>query len=254
MIIKHQSRVKSQSGEGRTTTIVYQGTHAEMLELQAAHLINEAEEEGRLRNSRVYQESPLIWCCELQYESDNQGESSRAPETAYGKKSAQLKGSMLSMPLENHKDYRTCWNHYLAAAPGITSVPSWWGSAKKAELGDSDAQNYRWVKSPGECPGDKKGMWRTIKAPTLPGVESYDMATYSITESARFRTARAAGKMVAGKLNQIGKPEEDFGLTPSGYNWKCDDASVSWNGKHWLATMTWTRSGDDQGWNTKLYQ
>ena len=55
--------------------------------------------------------------------------------------------------------------------------------------------------------------------------------------------------MVAGKLNQIGRPEEDFGMTPSGYNWKCDNATVSWNGKYWLATLTWTRSGNNKGWD-----
>ena len=252
MIIKHQSRVKTQSGEGLSTSVVYQGTYAEMQELQAAHPINETEEEGRLKSSRVYQESPQLWCCELQYELDNQGECSRAPETAYGKKSAQLKGSMLSMPLENHKDYRTCWNHYMAAAPGVSAIPAWWESAAKTELDDADAQKYRWVKSPGECPNDKKGMWRTVKDPAMPGVESYDMATYSITESARFGSARAAGRMVANQLNRIGAPNETFGI--EGGNWKCDDASVTWNGKYWLATMTWTRSGDDQGWNRNLYK
>ena len=40
MIVKHQSRVKSRTGEGLTATVVYQGTRAEMLELQAAHPIN----------------------------------------------------------------------------------------------------------------------------------------------------------------------------------------------------------------------
>ena len=79
------------------------------------------------------------------------------------------------------------------------------------------------------------------------------MPTYSITETAKFRSARSAGRMVAGKLNQIGRPEEDFGMTPSGYNWKCDDATVSWNGKYWLATLTWTRSGNNKGWDTDFY-
>ena len=59
--------------------------------------------------------------------------------------------------------------------------------------------------------------------------------------------------MVAGKLNQLGKPDEDFGLTPSGYNWKCDSAEISYNGKCWLATLTWTRSGNNKGWDPDIY-
>lgn len=252
MIIKHQSRVKSQNGDGLSTTIVYQGGQAEMLEQQSAHPIDEAGEYGRLKSSRVYQESPKIWCCELQYESNGSGDYSSPPSKAYGKKTAQLKGAMLSMPLESHADYRTCWNYYLAAAPGIKEVPPWWQTASDTVISEGDAQKYRWVKSPGECPGDKKGLWRTIKDPVKPGVSSYDTATYTITESARFGTAKAAGRMVANTLNKVGMPNEVFGIT--GGDWKCDDAGVSWSGKYWLATMTWTRSGGAEGWDKDLYQ
>lgn len=252
MNIKHQSRVKSQTGDGLTTTIVYQGGQAEMLEQQSAHPVDEAGEYGRLKSSRVYQDSPRIWCCELQYESDGGGDYSSPPAKGYGKKSAQLKGSMLSMPLESHPDYRTNWNYYLAAAPGVSAVPSWWETARKTNISEGEAQKYRWVKTPGECPGDKKGLWRPLCDPVKPGVNGYDKATYSITESARFGTARAAGRMVANTLNRIGSPGETFGIMEG--NWKCDDASVSWNGKHWVATMTWTRSGNDKGWDKDLYK
>ena len=149
MVIKHQSRVKAQNGEGQNTTVVYQGEQTEMLELQAASPIDESGEYGRLKSSRVYQESPKIWCCELQYESDGSGEFAAPPAKAWGKKSAQLRGSMLSLPLESHKDYLTNWNYYLAAAPGIIDVPEWWETAKKTVIDGSESQKYRWVKSPG---------------------------------------------------------------------------------------------------------
>ena len=251
-IIKYQSRVRERTGDGTTVSLVYQGSHEEMHAMQAAHSINESSEDGRLKSIRIYQESPQIWNCELRYESDANGDYMNAPDTSYGKKSAQLKGSMLSMPLETHADYHTNWNYYLAAAPGVTAVPSWWAAATDTTIGDSDAQKYRWIKNPSECPADKKGMWRTLKDPVMPGVESYDIATYSVTESARFRNAKAAGSMVAGNLNKIGTPSESFGIR--GGNWKCDDASVSWTGKYWLATLTWTKSGDSSGWNSKLYK
>jgi len=252
MNIKHQSRVKSQNGDGLSTMIVYQGGQGEMLELQNAHPIDEGGEFGRLKSSRVYQDSPKIWCCELLYESSGGGEYSSPPGKGYGKKSAQLKGSMLSMPLESHPDYRTCWNYYLAGSPGTSEVPEWWETAENTVISEAEAQKFRWVRSPGECPCDKKGMWHTLKDPVKPGVSSYDAATYSITESARFGTAKAAGRMIANTLNKIGMPNETFGIT--GGNWKCDDAGVSWSGKYWVATMTWTRSGNDEGWDKDLYE
>ena len=88
-------------------------------------------------------------------------------------------------------------------------------------------------------------------APQKPGVQSWDIAAYTVTETAKFRTARAAGKMVAGVLNKIGAPEETFGLT--GGNWKCDDAGVSYSSGDWLATLTWTKSGDEKGWDAEMY-
>ena len=251
-IVKYQSRVKERNGDGRISTIVYQGTREEVLAIQAEHAIDELGDDGRLKSNRVYQESPNIWACDMRYEADANGEFANAPDTAYGKKSATLKGAMLSMPLETHPDYRTNWNYFLAAAPGTSAVPSWWETAKDTTLSDADAQKYRWVKSASECPLDKKGLWRTIKKPEMPGVDSYDVATYSITESARFGSARSAGAFVANQLNKVKAPSETFGI--SGGNWKCDDASVSWSGKYWLATLTWTRSGDNGGWNKKLYK
>ena len=80
---------------------------------------------------------------------------------------------------------------------------------------------------------------------------SFDTAVYTVTETARFRTASAAGAMVAQKLNRIGTPSQTFGN--SNGNWKCEDAEVSWNGKYWLAKLAWTRSGSDDGWDEDLY-
>ncbi len=250
--VKYQSRIKERNSEGTTNSIVYYGAREEMLELQGMHPINEYAEEGRLKSNRVYQgEGAKIWYCELRYETDNDGEYANAPDTTFGKKSAQLRGSTLSMPLEAHRDYRTNWNYFLAAAPDVNASPSWWLDATDTIISADDSQKYRWVKSPSECPNDKKGLWRVILEPTMPGVESYDLATYTITETARFHSAAAAGKMVANTLNKIGVPSNTFGI--KGGNWKCDDAGVSWSGKYWLATLSWTRSGDEQGWNSKLY-
>ena len=166
-----------------------------MLELASGTALGANTEHGQLKSVRVYQESPLIWHCEQKYTLAADGELTEKPDNAYGKKSAQLKGSMLSIPLEVHKNYRAKWNYYLAAAPGESSVPSWWNSAKDTVLNHSDSQKYAWIKTPGELPNDKKGRWHILKDPVKPGYETYDVATYSVTETARFRSANAAGSI-----------------------------------------------------------
>lgn len=133
----------------------------------------------------------------------------------------------------------------------MNSVPAWWASARDTVLSHSDSQSYAWIKTPGELPNDQKGRWHILRGPVKPGYESYDIATYSVTETARFRSAATAGKMVANKLNKIGSPENDFGISDG--NWKCDDATVSFNGSDWLATLTWTLSGNSLGWDKELY-
>jgi len=251
MGVKFQSRVTERTEDGITATVIWNGSRAEMLALMAATPVGTNTDDGQLKSVRVNQESPLIWHCEQKFTLAADGELTEKPDTAYGKKSAQLKGSMLSMPLETHKNYRAKWNYYLAAAPGESSVPSWWESAKDTVLNHSDSQKYAWIKTPGELPNDKKGRWHILKDPVKPGYETYDVATYSVTETARFRSANAAGKMVANVLNKIGAPENAFGIRSG--NWKCDDASVSYNGKDWLATLTWTLSGNEEGWDKELY-
>lgn len=251
MGVKFASRVIEKTGTGIMTTIVWTGTREEMLDKSVEQAVGSSTDEGRLRSSRVYQEAPLIWCCERRYTADEDGERKEGPDTAYGKKSAQLNGSMLSMALENHANYRTCWNHYLAAAPGVTGVPGWWRTATDAVLSNADSQRYAWIKSLGEIPVDKDGRWHCLKDPLKPGAESYDLAVYSVTETARFRTAKAAGRMVANALNKINRPNENFGIR--GGDWKCDNATVFYDGEDWFATLTWTLSGNAKGWDQEFY-
>lgn len=251
MGVKFQSRVQERTTDGFTNTIVWSGSFEEMLEKQGSLPVGAITEDGFLQSTRLTQVSPKIWNCEQKFGFASDGEQNEPPDNSYGKKSAQLKGSMLSMPLETNSQYKTNWNYYLAGAPGVSQVPNWWENATDAALGDADSQKYVWIKSPAELPSGQGGRWHILREPQKPGVDSYDMATYSVTESARYRSASAAGRMVANKLNKIGSPEQTFGI--SGGNWKCDDASVSYAGKYWLATLTWTLSGNDKGWDKELY-
>ena len=244
--VKYQSRVRERVSQGQSDTVVYQGDKESVEAFAAEHYINDAGERGYLKSIRTYQDQGDIWCCELRYESDLNGGYVEPPATAYGKTSATLRGSMLSLPLEEASGYRARWNNFLQAK-GTTAVPSWWETATSVDtIPAADREKYKWSSTV-----DTPSGWGILKKPTKPGVNSIDVATYSITESARFSSASAAGQYVQNRLNRIGTPSSTFGIT--GGNWKCDDATISYAGKYWIGTLTWTRSGDNKGWDTDLY-
>ena len=244
---------KEWTREDASTVYTYEGTESEIDALLASHAIGENTTDGTLAAKSKSQTAGDIWNAELRYEvAGGGGGSTTPPSNAWGSKSATLRGSMLSVPLRNHPDYRAKWDHFLIAAPGVSdTVPAWWNSATSVLLAAAAENQYRWISDLADRPAAGGAQWKILKEPTKPGVTSYEIATYSITETAKYMTASAAGAAVAGKLNKIGSPSEKFGIT--GGNWKCDDASVQFDGKRWLATTTWTRSGDSRGWDDELY-
>ena len=259
--VKYQSRTRENTRDGMVVTVAYQGTRDEMEALAADHTIGSLDPESGcvLRSSVISQADGSVWQCEFRYDSPDSSGSlggTAPPDTAVGKKSAQLRGCMLALPLSTHPRYRTEWDHYLwgvaDSANASLAIPSMAHSATTDRHFVQDAKTYAWTKDaqpPAEEP--EAGLWVRINEPTKPGVDMYEIATYTVTESARFGSAAAAGKMAANKLNSIGAPDQTFGI--SGGNWKCDDVSVQWSGTYWIATLTWTRSGDGQGWDPDLY-
>lgn len=250
MGVKLGSRSKERSDNGISSSMTMTGTKEDIELLYNSLLPGMFTENGKVAAVRMFQESPQIWACEIRYGSDSEGNDNDEPNTTYGKKSASLTGSMLSLPIESHPKYRVCWNHYLVAAPGMQSTPSWWASARKSQIAEND--RYAWVKDLASAPQDKSGApWRSLEDPVKPGVDTFDVAVYSITETVKCRSCNAAGALVANILNKIGAPTNRMGII--GGNWKCDNASVSWSGKAWLATLTWTRSGNAAGWDMDIY-
>ena len=250
-IIKHTSRIKEINKSGSRNEIIYTGTFEEMQQIQEMNTSGVVNEQiGCITSSRVYQAAGKWWECQLVADFD----SCIGPDTAYGKKSAQLTGSMLQCALASHPDYRTCWDHYLFAAPGITSVPSFWKSAQGITLSDADAQKYKWGKTPNDAPVTNGKLWKAIKdpLPEMKGVETFDMSVYTLVISARFATFGAAVSMVARELNNVSS-SPGVTINVGGGNWKCDNATVQWHDKYWLSTLTWSKSGDSKGWNKLLY-
>ena len=223
-----------------------------------------------------------FWNLEVEYTWEkSSGSSSQAIEdpedTAFGEKSANLRSVLINVPLSQVPGYLFNWDHYLIGRKlgngGDPAIPEWWATDTNGIQGSFHLDTYRWISDYSEIPqptilqsssnteeGDSEEAvnqtihWVVLKAPVKPGVTGVDRVHYSITESSKWATRAGAGNEVKGKLNKIGVPDYDFGLTDD-YDvkdWKCDDANVQWAGEYWLATLTWTSSIG--GWDEDLYE
>lgn len=192
-----------------------------------------------------------FWTVEVEYTIQKDSSSfDNTDDTVVGKKSAQLSARSIQMPLESHSLYEARWNHYLIGK-GVAGTPGFWSTATNTILTGSDNKNYMWIRSLGERPTqpDANGnYWQILEEPTKPGVQYYELACFVVTISAKYRSANSAGNAISRSMNTITSPSEDFGL---GGEWKYDDASVSYDGKHWIATSTYSRAVDE--WDKDLY-
>lgn len=250
--VKNGYPQRTMTGSGSTmTTVYYSKDQAEINALQMSHPIGENTADGYLKSNALKPDNGM-WELELVYQSNSDSTGPvLSPDTAYGAKSVQIHGSMLSLQLETLPEYRANWNYFLFADPTVKSAPAWWATAKDVVLDGTQAQKYAWAKSAGETPVVGGKRWALLKMPTKPGVESYDYAVYTMTEAARYRSCKLAIQAITSRLNKIVTPIYDVSL-PAGGNWKCDDANVQWTGKYWIGSYSYTLSGPG-GWDTDLY-
>ena len=91
---------------------------------------------------------------------------------------------------------------------------------------------------------------------TKPGVDSFDFPVYEVTESSKHTSQRAAGWAVGRRAGRISSPVNgDFGIVRRfGGNWLCEGGTVSYDGRYWVATCTYTHSPDRKGWDGDLYR
>lgn len=204
---------------------------------------------GYLRSWTKTQKQANIWQVEVEYSISYDFDFTDEAETVTGKKSAQLSVRNIQMPLESHPNYRTIWNHYLISNNGM--APTWVFDKTDILLSADEAKNYRWIKSLGELPlpdGTSDQIWQVAADMQKKGVEYYDMALFVVTISAKYNSASAAGNSIGKNINKITSPSQDFGL---GGQWKYDQASVSYDGKSWIATSVYTRAADQ--WDPQIY-
>lgn len=271
IFLKYQGQTIDYTTDVLTKKFTYISVSEQEIDLKLATYVNLLNtnttdpdgSEGRLIAIHKSQDEGPFYQLQLEFSTDLSGTDVVKPQSdeGYGQKSATLKSIMLSQALEQMPNYKMCWNNFLLAksVDGVTEdLPAWWEEDTDGTNADEVSESFKWVKSRSEIPQptvdpvtSKSIKWVVIKVPTKPGVQSREVAHYSITESARFQSDRAAGTFVQNKLNKIGSPDTTFNINAT--NWKCDDASVQWTGEYWLATLTWTSSIGEDGWDDDLY-
>lgn len=270
----YNGRTVERDINGINTIVTYFGSKSDCESWAASHTINATYTGlGRLASITISQAGGAIYNVTAKYENANgtSGGTSTVipPDYAFGQKSGSLDGTMMSTPLEIHKnasgqyDYLWNWNHYLIGKKAVgasdPAIPAWWSTlganASTGELAlipSADQETYQWIEN-GIVPQETGYQWVVLKPPTMPGYQSYDRALYTWTESARYRDLATALSMVSSQVNKRGTPTYLPSNTPFvAGNWKCDRATVDWTGEYWRATLTWTYSPD--GWNATLYQ
>lgn len=257
---------------GISTTVVYTGTKTECQNWANEQTIGATYPAlGKLSSITISQAGGSIYNVSAKYENANGTSGSTSPVTppdySFGIYSASLDCTMMSTPLEIHKnaagqyDYLCNWNQYLIGkyAKGGTapSVPAWWSTLGAdsttgviSPIPQADQQTYQWADY-GTLPIEDGYEFVVLKTPTMAGYQSYDRCLFTQTESARFRTYALAVASVANYVNKVGTPINNPGSPFVNGRWKCDRATVTWTGDYWLATLTWTYSPD--GWNSTLY-
>lgn len=254
--LKYQGQEKSRSKNQSSYKETYYGTEAEVdAKITEIEVGSFTSGKGYLQSWRKSQMQGIFYQLQLDYAITYDYKPDDLADSEVGKKTATLSARAMQLPLQHHPNYQVRWNHYLYAKKGYV-LPAWWATLTDIDNMTESLQNqYQWAKYPTDVPKtDSDGnRWVRLKKPTMPGVEVYDYALYTITISAKYRSASAAGEAISNDINTITSPQQDFGLGTGGYNFKLDDISVSYDGRAWIATMTYTRSGDNKGWDTRLY-
>lgn len=189
-------------------------------------------------------------------------------DTSTGPLSSRLATRVIPTPLNQLANYLTNWDHYLAGLGTWAWVlPSFWASATTTNLYAPYNQYYRWVKSLTQLPGPSGGQaWSVVTdGPPTPGIfecvpqkegSVVDYIVYEITETGKHSSKNNAGWAVSQLLNTpIARPLlGDFGITDrEGGDWKISDASIYHNGRFWVSTRKYEKSGDAAGWDPDRY-
>lgn len=271
LTLQHGSRSQRSDNNAIETNVVWQGVYSEVIAFRDTLVIGSIYTGlGKLSAMSLAQGEGVIWELTLTYSrTRSDGSSGDDPDEAAAPTEQKLSVRTVSVPIEAHFNYSTNWNHYLIGRCIYTGtdytaiLPLWWDTATTPYLSPTgDGRNYRWVKTLSEVPQPTRTeQWgivsngTTVCRPQKPGVTNYDKALYVITETGYHETKTQAGWAAATAINSIVASPllGNFGLGGTGYNWKVDEVSVEFDGERWVASRTYTMSGDSNGWDSDIY-
>lgn len=230
-------RTATNSNGSQTTTVYYSTEESEIDQKFAELMASGIDHITKTSESGIYE-------LEVVEDANTDGESAEKPNKNYGAKTATLHGALLSMPLEEHPKYKTNWNHYLFCKNN-SNKPSFWYTAKDTSLSSSDNANYRW----GSYISEKPEGWHCI--PKTKHAEYYQIPTYTLEETARYRSFQQAAIAIGDKVGKRVAPVTVLNIKGN-RDWLCEDANITYDGKNWLGRLTYTLSGVGK-WDSDLY-
>lgn len=254
--LKYQGQEVSRSKNLSSFKETYQGTESEVDAFISSNLSGISQYfpgKGYLTSWRKVNAGGPFFNVEVEYTVNYDGSFSNESEVIYGEKSAQLSVRNLQLPLEHLKNYKTCWNHYLAGIGSGVTTPYWWDTTSSVIIPSSDYGKYKWVTSESDMPeepNESGEFWHILEQPKKPGTEYYDFACFVVTETAKYRSAAAAAASTSKRINKVVSPQNDFGLTGE---FKLDEANIQYNGEYWIGVNVYTMAADDKGWDDDIY-
>ena len=271
--VKYKGFERENTDNEKTTTVIYQGSR-ELIEEAFTEINTNSTDMNyvNIETVRMYQYEGPIWNLEISYAIEKHGNGVSSKGSSYGPKASVLTVRAITRDLETLSNYRMKWNNNLYCTLPGQSTPDWWdtatfeddkitGHTNREYPGDGvtkpTAKAYwAWGKNQSELPPLLYGyVWHKVKKMTKPGVEYKEMCVYELTESSKHSSQKQAGWAIAKKCGHIAKPENgDFGITDKYVgNWLCEGASISYDGKYWIAELHYLYSPSKKGWDSQIY-
>ena len=284
IVIKYQGFTQTKTTDNLNTQVTYQSTQAGIEHFMATQnkwKIGTVDGDwGRLDSINTQPGDGPFWNAILTYNKPLQGIYTITGGSTGDDQPQQnrLTVRIVSMAIESHKNYKKIWNNYLI---GLTTVTPPSGYDQLDLQGAADLvnnANYRgklkWVKSDSELPTQPEMInqqpvyWQIKAVPTKLGVETYDMPTYEIAQTARHSNRQNAAWSLATKCGKLKFPggTGDFGLedksfdsshkptsNPPCFHWLCQGGDLNFDGKYWNASCTYQWSPEDDGWDQQMY-
>lgn len=140
----------------------------------------------------------------------------------------------IDVPLKQHVNYRTEWNHVLLRKIGVDISGGDWSEATGLEIPDDLAESFKWAR-----PGDPvPDGWHVVRTETKPGVESFRRGVVVVTVTKRASIRR--------KFEQESKQDYTRQQPPLTFGhageWLRGGSRIYAEGKTWVMVVQYTNS------------